>query len=151
MPSTLDMAMKPHLVTATEIAQWANTLQARAVLPKLIRKLALASKIPFHAIRFSSDEGIQEPDWDGFLDSPSKTTFIPKGRSGWEVSAQKTVRVKADKDIATRTKAIRAKERKGITYVCVTTRRWADKKSWVKTHNAKSTKRWRAASKVSEA
>ena len=143
MPSTLDMAMKPHLVTATEIAQWANTLQARAVLPKLIRKLALASKIPFHAIRFSSDEGIQEPDWDGFLDSPSKTTFIPKGRSGWEVSAQKTVRVKADKDIATRTKAIRAKERKGITYVCVTTRRWADKKSWVKTHNAKSKKRWR--------
>lgn len=135
--------MKAHLVNATEIAQWANTLEARALLPKLIRKLALASKIPFKEIRFASDEGIQEPDWDGFLDSPSKTTFIPKGQSGWEVSAQKSVRVKADKDITNRTKAVPAKERKGITYVCVTTRRWADKKSWVKIHNAKSKKRWR--------
>lgn len=135
--------MKAHLVNATEIAQWANTLEARALLPKLIRKLALASKISFKEIRFASDEGIQEPDWDGFLDSPSKTTFIPKGRSGWEVSAQKSVRVKADKDITNRAKAVPVKERKGITYVCVTTRRWADKKSWIKTHNAKSKKRWR--------
>lgn len=52
-------AMKAHLVTATDIAQWADTLEARALLPKLIRMLASASKIPFTEIRFPSDEGIQ--------------------------------------------------------------------------------------------
>lgn len=135
--------MKAHLVNATDIAQWATTLESRALLPKLIRKLALASGIPFTAIRFASDEGIQEPDWDGFLNSPSRTTYIPKGKSGWEVSSKKNYRGKADDDMAIRVKAISAKERLRITYVCVTTRRWADKKSWEKIHNAQGKKRWR--------
>lgn len=136
--------MKAKLVTATDIAQWAETIESRALLPKLIRKLAVASKMPFSEIRFPSEEGIQEPDWDGVLDSPSKTTFIPKGKSGWEVSAKKAVRVKADKDIVNRTKAYPvAKERRNITYVCVTARRWPDKKSWMKEHNVKGKKRWR--------
>ncbi len=139
----LDMVMRAHLVTASDIAQWANTLQARALLPKLIRKLVRASGIPFSEIRFASDEGIQEPDWDGFLDSPTRTTYIPKGKSGWEVSSKKDVRGKADDDMSARLKAIPAKERMGITYVCVTTRRWKDKKSWERAHNAKGKKRWR--------
>ncbi|MCB9163470.1 MAG: hypothetical protein H6592_03400 [Flavobacteriales bacterium] len=142
-PSSTAVAMKAHLVTATDIAQWANTLESRALLPKLIRKLAVASRLTFKAIRFTSDEGVQEPDWDGFLDSPERSTYIPKGQSGWELSVQKSVRAKADRDLALRAGGLSSSERMKTTYVCVTARRWPEKKSWVKAHNAKGHRQWR--------
>jgi hypothetical protein len=136
--------MKAALVNASDIAQWSTTLESRALLPKLIRKLALASGISFNEIRFTSDEGVQEPGWDGFLDSPSRTTHIPKGKSGWEVSVRKDVLKKANEDLNTRIESLPStKERNSITYVCVTARKWPGKKAWEKTHNAKVKKQWR--------
>lgn len=123
------------LVNATDLDLWAQKNESKALLAKLIRRLLQASGVKFKKIEFQSEEGIFTGGWDGFLDSPEAHTYFLRGLSGWEVSAQDGVTVKANKVYGTRTKNTKSADRRKTAFVFVTLRRWSGKSKWVEKRN----------------
>jgi hypothetical protein len=95
-------------------------------------------------LNFPSGDSVQQPGWDGFCEIDEATEFIPAGRSVWEFGAQRTgITGKATEDYAKRLAEIPASERKSMTFVFVTPRRWRDreKAKWVRARRAE--RAWR--------
>ena len=105
------------LVNATDLDQWAQKNESKALLAKLIRRLLQASAVKFKRIDFQSEEGIYTGGWDGFLDSPQASTYFMRGLSGWEVSAQEGVTAKANKVYLARTKNSKSADRRKTAFV----------------------------------
>ncbi|PSO83760.1 MAG: hypothetical protein BRC46_14515 [Cyanobacteria bacterium QS_6_48_18] len=55
----------PTLASSTDINEWANHLDARGQLPKLIRRLIAATSKGLTALSMPADEGVDLPGWDG--------------------------------------------------------------------------------------
>jgi hypothetical protein len=67
------------LANATDIHEWANRLEARALLPRVIRRLIQASMPGLIRLNIRADEGIQEPGWDGITETSVGHVFVPQG------------------------------------------------------------------------
>ncbi len=119
-------------ITALQIAAWADTLDARAQLPALLRTLVHSTGTNLTAVDFPAFDNSQRKGWDGKVTSGSATPWIPRGRSGWEFGCNKNPQAKAESDYQIRTAGISAKERKSTTFVFVTPRNWAGKDNWSK-------------------
>lgn len=71
------------VVDATDIAQWANRRDAQELLPKLVRRLTLATlQESVQSIGFRADEGVQLGGWDGVVQASNGNAFVPAGVSG---------------------------------------------------------------------
>ncbi len=91
-------------IEAHDLAQWGGTRDGQAKLPELVSRLILAVYGPAAALGFPSDDSIQHAGWDGVCDAPSDSTYIPTGKSVWEISAQRAkIGAKAQDDYAKRT------------------------------------------------
>ena len=123
-------------VTATEIANWAATTEARAALSRLVRRLIHATGIPTYA-DFPAGDSVNMPGWDGELDvSEHVSPWIPTGKSFWEFSCEKDETNKANKDYGKRTKETPDTVRNAATLVIVSARPWRQKKQWLKEKQA---------------
>lgn len=122
-------------ITATKIAQWANTARARLSLPRLVRKLVHTAGSPLR-VAFPAGDSTGLPGWDGELLSEHGSPWIPKGRSYWEFSCEVQVTNKANEDYNKRTKQTSSKVRKKSTLVVLTARRWSQKSRWLNTKRA---------------
>lgn len=114
------------LIRAIHLKQWANTNIARDKLGELLRKL-IRSSIPKPAIRridFLANESNQLPDWDGILDCDSQASWIPDGKSVWEIGTGGDKRDKIRRDFKKRRdkKLPLDWQRNDTTYVAVTLR-----------------------------
>lgn len=122
--------MNPIRANATDIDQWADRREAQATLPRLIRRLILASVKRVERLHFRSDEGVQLAGWDGVTQVPAGSTYVPDGLSGWELSTRTDVKGKADNDYETRSKDPLPLDAASASFVSVTARRWSNKEKW---------------------
>lgn len=120
----------PFLVDATDLAQWANRLDARAKLPQLIRQLILATADRVDALECRAGEGVQFDGWDGIAHIHGGNAFLPEGISGWEMGTDTNIKGKADNDYEKRTKDPLSLNPAHTNFIFVTPRRWKTKRKW---------------------
>ncbi len=119
------------LCDATELEQWSDRREAQGMLPLVVRRLIQAT-VACSELHVRTNEGVQLSGWDGIVHSELGSPFVPRGRSGWEMSVAKDPKGKADKDWKTRSAdspSLRADE---AGFVFVTSRRWRDKEEWAR-------------------
>jgi len=117
-------------ITAGDLERWADTLDARARLPQLVRKLIFATDDSVVKRDFPAGEGVQRPGWDGILESASGSEFVPLGISRWEMGVDKDPASKAEDDFEKRSDKPLGVEQNHTSFVFVTPRRWWDKLKW---------------------
>lgn len=128
----------PALLTikALDIERWADSSEAPAQLPVLVRRLVHATGVDLERVDFPGFENSQNPGWDGWVEAGTATAWIPEGRSGWELGTSKQPRQKAEHDYAHRLKSLPLEDRERCTFVFVTPRNWRGKDEWVKQKEA---------------
>ncbi len=124
-------------ITARQVAAWADTIDARAQLPALLRTLVHTTGSNLTAVDFPAFDNSQRKGWDGQIMSGSTTPWIPRGKSGWEFGCDKIPKSKAEKDYRARTANVPSTERKSTTFVFVTPRNWTGKDKWAKDKKAR--------------
>jgi transcriptional regulator with XRE-family HTH domain len=117
-------------VRALDLEGWADTLDSRATLPQLVRRLVRATGKPIRPIEFPSHEQGQRPGWDGIVEASEADEFVPADTSAWEMGVDKNIERKADEDFDKRTKAPGDLDTKRTTFIFVTPRRWQKKEEW---------------------
>ena len=130
------MAIRANLVNATDLdSLWANRMDARLVLPALIRRLIRATSPSITSISFPSNESIELPGWDGILSLDAASQYAPQGISGWELGTGENIKSKADSDYAKRTLDPLGIDKSTSTFVFVTPRRWHGRHKWLNIKN----------------
>ncbi|WP_049782147.1 HigA family addiction module antitoxin [Micavibrio aeruginosavorus] len=117
---------------ANDIETWAGTLTARARLSVFLRTLVNSTGIKLEKCEFPGNDDSERPGWDGYVEAGDVTPWIPAGKSGWEFGVNQEPKTKADGDYAKSVDQTPADERKEITFVFVTPRRWHGKGEWEK-------------------
>lgn len=116
-------------ITANKIGEWANTLDCRAKLPLLIRKLIYESIDDLSKCKFPSlEQTTSSAGFDGILESNEETQYIPKGVSVWEMGCNKDKKGKADEDYNKRKIDPLNTTPKETVYIQVSPRVWKDEK-----------------------
>ncbi|WP_437841148.1 AAA family ATPase [Sorangium sp. So ce1153] len=114
--------VKPWEISSKELQEWAGRYDAPAVLPRLVRRLLLATS-PLDGIAMRADSGTRYEGWDGIVKSREGTGFCPAGLSVWELSVEGKVRAKLDEDYEKRSRKPPEGVRPALaTYVAVTAR-----------------------------
>ncbi len=119
-------------IDASHINNWAQKIEARSEVPRLVRKLMHASgNVTFCNV--PAGGAVNQPGWDGELISESGNAWIPKGRSFWEISCEVKIAGKATSDYKKRTASTTETIRKNSAFVFVTPRQWSEtaKKKWL--------------------
>ena len=126
-------------IKANDIETWVeNNLSARARLSVFLRTLVHSTCFGLTECDFPGNDDSQRPGWDGYIVADSATSWIPEGKSGWEFGVNKKIKEKADGDYAKSVDQASAEERKEMTFVFVTPRKWSGKKEWVAKHRKKN-------------
>jgi plasmid maintenance system antidote protein VapI len=130
-------------IGANEIESWslAKRVSSRAALPLLVRRLAFATTHDLTGLDFHGEEEAERHGWDGETTSSSGSEKVPVGKSCWELSNSANLPGKPNDDIRAREAAISGQKRKEATFIYVTPRRWAGKKTWAETQRASG--KWR--------
>jgi hypothetical protein len=128
------MRRTAYMLTASDLERWAETKEAAYELPRLIRRLILATD-PEARSSFRAGEGVQLPGWDGEVESPKGSPFVPKGKSVWELGTNKRISRKANEDYEKRKANPGNLPPSQVTFVFVTPRRWRDKSNWQEEKN----------------
>ncbi|MCM2285322.1 MAG: HigA family addiction module antitoxin [Desulfobacula sp.] len=123
-------------ITSTQIEAWADKIEARSLLPVLLRRLVNTTSADIIESDFPAYDKSQTPGWDGTVESNSATAWISSGLSGWEFGCNKNPKKKADSDFKTRTETIPKDIQKKTTFVFVTPRCWPKKDEWIKLNKA---------------
>ena len=120
---------------ASEINNWSDTADAEHKLPKLIRRLVMATlPEPPSRIHMPSGSSVRLSGWDGVLEVARGNPWAPSGVSGWEFSCNKEVTRKANDDYQKRTADPLGLDKATATFVFVTSRRWNGKWQWEREH-----------------
>src|SRR6185295_12357568 len=127
------------LPTATDLAAWADRLEAEAQLPRLIRRLIHATASGITHVGFPADESTRGPGYDGVLVAAKGSAHAPFGASVWELSTRGDVKAKAKEDYDKRVGNPRGVTPKDTTYVVVTLRAWTGKDDWAAERNSEQT------------
>ena len=119
------------LCNATDLERWSDRREARDMLPLVVRRLIQAT-VGCSKLHVRTNEGVQLSGWDGIVHSERSSQFVPKGRSGWEMSVAKDRRGKAEEDWKTRSTNGQPFQADEASFVFVTSRRWSDKEKWAR-------------------
>lgn len=120
----------PHLADATDLDRWADTRSAQADLPRLVRRLIRAENDQVQRVEMRGGEGVGLPGYDGFVETGRATSFVPEGKSVWEMGVGANPAAKAQSDYRSRMDDPQGIDPAEHTFVFVTPRRWVDKKDW---------------------
>ena len=118
-------------IVETGICQWADHHECRSNLPILVRRLIRETTSSLVSIRFPGNEAVDLSGPDGRVECEAATTWVPAGKSVWEMGCTRDARTKANADYAKRTEEIPQAARKNTGYVSVTPRRWNGKDAWL--------------------
>ena len=119
-------------ITADDLERWSDTFAAKPLLPELVSRLARADAPSATEIDFPADMNVVRSGWDGLTTCETGGTFVPAGRTGWEMGAGKNPppKGKAKEDYESRLKDVLPADRAGLTFVFVTSRNWAGARDW---------------------
>ena len=116
-------------ITATHIEVWADTRDAQALLPLLVRRLVQATSTTT-ALMIPSGDSINEPGWDGITDSSESNPWVPPGPARWEMGCDSRPQSKANEDFAKRVFETEVDDMAAATFVFVSPRRWRQRDVW---------------------
>ncbi len=119
------------LVTATDLARWAELRDSQARLPQLVRRLIASTAADLTSLSVRAGEGVQLPGWDGVVIAQRIDAHVPAGVSVWEMGVNGDPADKANGDYSKRTKDPGNVVPSDATFVFVTPRRWREKDAWV--------------------
>ncbi len=122
-------------IQATQIENWANHIRTRQELPALLRTLIHSTGTNLSRVDFPAFDNAERRGWDGTVEARKGTSWIPEGKSGWELSTTDTPQRKASEDYGKRTRLAPRSERKNLTFIFVTARNWSEKKTWEEEKN----------------
>lgn len=114
-------------VRAGDLVHWADTLDARARLSVLLRRLVHSTGTALRTVDFPGNDDSQRPGWDGWVETNVGNPWIPEGKSGWEFGTTKEIGQKANDDFKKSLEQHSESERQTIVFVFVTPRRWLGK------------------------
>ena len=118
-------------IKARQIEEWAaNDINARTLLPVLLRKLVHSTSDDLLRVDFPGYDNGQRTGLDGFVEAGAATPWVPVGRSCWEFGTHAKPIVKANKEYASRLNLVDPAERRDSTFVFVTPRNWSGKTAW---------------------
>lgn len=120
----------PLVIRALDLAGWANTVQARALLPVLLRRLIHEGSATLTVIDFPGYDEAQRHGWDGWTEADVGSAWVPTGATGWELSVADDNPGKPGRDWVQRS-ALPLTERASTTFAFVTAQRWLGKARWV--------------------
>ena len=123
-------------IKAHQIHAWSDDINARHMLPVLLRKLVHSTGQELLQVDFPGYDNAQRMGWDGLVEAGAATAWIPKGKSCWEFGVDQNPRSKANNDYATRLRSTSLAERRECTFVFVTPRNWPGKTEWARSKNA---------------
>ncbi|MDO4161009.1 MAG: hypothetical protein Q4D41_11175 [Prevotellaceae bacterium] len=118
------------LIKANDLKRWANTLEARGLLPELIRRLVHATKLHLSKVYIPTEESTHSVGWDGIVISEDHDTYLPYGTCLIEMGTDENVTEKANDDYTKRTNDSLGFEKKECTFVFITPREWSKAPSW---------------------
>ena len=134
------------LVKSVNLKRPPDSLAARGWFPGLIRKLLVATLPSDASIYVPAFEQVSRPGFDGKVDSPIESKYVPKGQSVWELGTNDDPQAKANGDYEKRTKDTRPKDRLNAIYVSVSSQEWQKKDDWAaeksKGKNGKRSSHW---------
>ncbi|SEM54248.1 hypothetical protein SAMN02800694_1448 [Luteibacter sp. UNCMF331Sha3.1] len=112
-------------INVSDLATWAERVDARAELPNLVRHLIKASIPDWRRLRFPGGDQGQVRGWDGVLETAEAAKAVPQGKSKWEFGTGAGER-KATDDYNKRTKAsgLSPEEQHETTFVLVNLEPW---------------------------
>ena len=117
-------------IKARQIESWADQIDARTLLPVLLRKLVHSTGRDLHQVDFPGYDNAQRHGPDGVVKSGASNPWIPEGTSYWEFGTNQNPRGKAEKDYSDWPKSVDPAERANSTFVFVTPRNWSGKTAW---------------------
>lgn len=118
-------------VDETAIRQWADHHECRSHLPLLVRRLIRETTPTLTSLRFPGNEAVDLAGLDGQAETEQATTWVPQGRSVWEMGCNQNPLTKANGDYQKRTEDTSEEERASTSFVFVTPRRWQAKDEWL--------------------
>lgn len=118
------------MISANEISQWAGTHGAQSQLPALVRR-AIGQVGSVTSIRMPAGSSVNVGGFDGEVFAENGNSWVPKGKSYWELSVNSRPRTKAQKDYEKRTSETSYERRTNSTYIAVTARKWDKRTVWV--------------------
>ena len=111
----------PHIVSASDLAGYADTIASQTVIPELICRLVRRSVSKVYEIRIPYGDEVNQSGWDGIVEAESAfPEFVPEGRSYWEIGTGKRPLDKATRDFKKRTSQLSADDRAQGSFVFVT-------------------------------
>ena len=126
---------------AIDIETWANAITSRFKLAVLLRILINSTCERMKFIDFPGNDDAQRPGWDGRVETHEGNPWVPEGLSGWEFGTSADIKKKANEDYAKRTKETEEDERRSMSFVFVTPRRWPGREAWLRDRQAEG--KWR--------
>lgn len=130
-------------VNSRSIRDWSDSLEARSVLPHVVRRLVAATAGGIIEIDFPAYESVQRPGFDGIVECADGNAWVPTGRSVWELSTEKGVASKANDDFKKRSGETSQEDQERSFYICVTSRRFDKKRDWAKQKACDKTSFWK--------
>lgn len=110
-----------HIVTAADLADYANTKDSEAIIPELIWLLVNEATLDLTSCRIPYGDSINQPGWDGLVETEGGfRQFVPQKKSFWEIGTGGDPQGKATEDFTKRTRKMTTEERQEATYVFVT-------------------------------
>lgn len=117
-------------ITEDDIHQWAShSHSAEYILPDLVRRL-MYTLTPQASLSFPAYKATRLGGYDGVVLTPSPSRFAPTRESVWELSIESRIVNKANTDYLTRTEDPLDRNKRQVTYIALTGRRWANKDKW---------------------
>lgn len=110
-----------HIVTATDLETYANTIESEQVLPEFVSYLIKESVSDLTYCRIPYGNSIGLPGYDGMVETAiGGRQYVPAGKSVWEIGTGAKPQHKATDDFRERLKATIETDRKDMSYVAVT-------------------------------
>ena len=121
-------------IRSRQIDAWADQIEARHLLPVLLRLLIISTHDGLSRVTFPGHDDAQRHGWDGLVEADAATPWIPRGISYWEFGVSGRPGEKANKDYrAALRRPVSLADRRESTFVFVTPRRWNAATDWAAT------------------
>lgn len=130
------------IITDEDLSRYANSYISRGVIPELVYHLVRQSISEGDACRIPYGDSINQQGLDGVVECTyNDLSFVPEGRSYWEIGTGADPKDKATKDLIKRTGQVAESVRRNTSFVFVTPRssgKWGEE--WLAEHADKGWK-----------
>ena len=111
------------IITAEDLSRYANSYISRGVIPELVYHLVRQSISDGDVCRIPYGDSINQQGLDGVVECTyNDLSFVPEGRSYWEIGTGADPKDKATKDLIKRTEQVAESVRRNTSFVFVTPR-----------------------------